>query len=320
MSNFLTEEYVRQLFEESGIYWCDESKYVDSRTPVVALSSDGYKVLARIADLRRNYGVRAFYKSNPYTINNIKMWCEKNTSDITLVEGQLYVDAKGFLKFNCLKCGSVFEATWDDIHSNRGCAYCKGKRVNETNSIYSLRPDLVKFFKNKDDSKNRTCGSDKKIIVRCPLCEFEKLMSPSDLTKRGFSCNKCNPDFGITRTNEVYSVIQANRNKAKWSDKFTKLYIVKMFDEFEYFYKIGIGVKGAKKRFADKCDIKYDYEIICEYDFTLYDGIKIEHILHDYFHIYKYKPNIKFKGYTECFSEINLDKIKLIIDEYKTEE
>ena len=66
-------------------------------------------------------------------------------------------------------------------------------------------------------------------------------------------------------------------------------------------------------------DIKYDYEIISEYDFTLYDGIKIEHILHDYFHTHKYIPNIKFKGYTECFSFIDLDEIKMIIDDYKKE-
>lgn len=32
MSRSLTEDYVKQLFEENGIYWCEESKYIDLRT------------------------------------------------------------------------------------------------------------------------------------------------------------------------------------------------------------------------------------------------------------------------------------------------
>jgi Zn finger protein HypA/HybF involved in hydrogenase expression len=313
----LTEEYVKSLFLEHGIYWCEESEYVGISNPVIALNSEGYIVMVRVSDLRRNYGVRPFYKSNPYTIDNIKLWCEKNTEDIRLVDGQKYTDAKTKLEFECLKCGSIYEATWDDVHSKRGCPYCRGMRVNHTNSIFNLRPDLVKYFKDIKDSKNRTIGSSNIVNLVCPSCSYEKTMSPSDLVNRGFSCNNCNPDYRVTRSNEVYSSIQADRNKVKWKNKTTYLYVISMFKNDEYFYKIGIGHKGANKRFSDRVNVAYDFEILYEEKMSLYDGIKVEHILHDSFEEYSYLPKIKFKGYTECFSEIDLDKIKMIINDYK---
>ena len=91
MSKFLTEEEVRKRVEGFGCIWIDESKYVGNRFPITTLDSDGYKVYTRLSDILRGYGTRAFYKSNPYTIENIKLWCERNANGITLVDGQTYI-------------------------------------------------------------------------------------------------------------------------------------------------------------------------------------------------------------------------------------
>lgn len=320
MSRSLTEDYVKQLFEENGIYWCEESKYIDLRTTVVALNSDGYKVLARIADLRRYYGVRAFYKSNPYTIDNIKLWCEKNNKTFKLLDSQNYIDAKTKLKFECLKCGSIFESTWDDIHSGSSCVYCNGKQVNETNSFYNVYPNLLPYFKDRDLAKTISKRSNKKVILICPNCGAEKMSSPNNLVRRGFSCENCNPNYGITRENKgMFNETIVERNKEDYKKETTTLYVIKCFDDDELFFKIGITSRGLNRRFSSSKYIKYEYESLHQERLNLYDASIIESKLHKLYKGNSYTPLKKFGGWTECFSEINLDEIKRIINDYKEE-
>lgn len=321
MSRFLTDEEVRKRVEDFGCIWIEESKYLGNRFPITTLDSEGYKVYTRLADILRGYGTRAFYKSNPYTIDNIKLWCEKNGKNFRLVEDQNYINAKTKLKFKCLKCGSIFESTWDDIHSGGGCIYCSGKQANETNSIYNLFPELIVYFKNEDDAKKVTRGSNKRVDLICPDCGHEKSLNPTDLVRRGFSCCNCNPNYGITRENKgMFNETIVERNKEEYKKEMTTLYIIKCFDDDESFFKIGITSRGLNRRFSSNKYIKYNYESLYEAYINLYDAAVIESKLHKLYERHSYTPLKRFGGWTECFSEINLDEIKRIIDEYKTEE
>lgn len=81
------------------------------------------------------------------------------------------------------------------------------------------------------------------------------------------------------------------------------LYIVKMADENEQFYKIGITSHPTEYRFKKASDVKYDIEIIHEHKSFdagyIWDLEKEHHRKYKEFH---YKPEIYFKGITECFT------------------
>lgn len=315
-----TREVLIELFKENGLTWVDgKSKYKSVNETIYCLDKEGYECLVRISDLKRNHGTRPFYNSNPYTISNIKLWISKNRDDIEIVDGQKYVLAKTKMEFKCLKCGEIFKSDWDSISHGKGCSYCNGNSVSKNNCFATNAPDKIKFFKDKELPYKIRYKTGAYAIFKCPECGFEKEMRISDFRRRGFSCNNCNPDYGVTRNNEIYSVLQAERNKDLWINKKTYLYVVKMFKENESFYKIGIGYNGAGKRFSDRVNTSYYFDILFEHEMTLYDGIIVEHELHNYFNEFSYIPKIKFKGYTECFSKINLDFIKDFINKYQKE-
>ena len=103
---------------------------------------------------------------------------------------------KGYI-YTCLNCG------WDegvieeyDIKRGYGCSCCSGHvTVKGINDIATTRPDLIKYFKNKEDSYKYCMNSNKKLYFICPECGSEKQMRISTLTTYGFSCNSCGDGF-----------------------------------------------------------------------------------------------------------------------------
>jgi len=86
-----------------------------------------------------------------------------------------------------------------------------------------------------------------------------------------------------------------------FKDIYGKFYIVRLFNETETFYKVGItGVKGNKR----KRDLKRNYgvETIYEEELHLKEAYYKEKYFLELFKDYSYKPLIDFKGKTECFS------------------
>lgn len=65
----------------------------------------------------------------------------------------------------------------NDGGNNRGCPYCNGLLLDsDTNSIYALRKDLLKYFKNPEEAKNLGLMSEKKVKLICPDCGHETEM------------------------------------------------------------------------------------------------------------------------------------------------
>ena len=62
----------------------------------------------------------------------------------------------------------------------------------ENNKIYECYPELIQFFKNKEDAYRYTIRSDKKCLMKCPECGHEHYMIIHNLTRRHYSCPICN--------------------------------------------------------------------------------------------------------------------------------
>lgn len=79
--------------------------------------------------------------------------------------------------------------------------------VKGVNDLFTLRPDLVKYFIDTSYPERYTVGSRKYVKLKCPDCGYEKEMTVDTLSSRGFSCNICN-DKGYSYPNRfAYSFL-----------------------------------------------------------------------------------------------------------------
>lgn len=141
-------------------------------------------------------------------INKRKKMCHSGCKKITLNEYlesinspyRLIGDYKQVERktvFWCEKHKGEFTSTIKDIKAGYGCGVCYGRQVNENNSLYTIRPDLLKFLSNEADAKTVTPQSHKTITMKCPICGTEKAMKIQTLSNQGFSCSICSDNFSL---------------------------------------------------------------------------------------------------------------------------
>ena len=96
---------------------------------------------------------------------------------------------------------------------------------------------------------------------------------------------------------------EIERNKEKYKNTNCVLYKVRLFDNDnkESFYKIGITINDISKRMSN---IPYKYEIISIYESNVYKCFYKEMDFKNKNKEFKYKPKLKFNGYTECYNKI----------------
>lgn len=114
-----------------------------------------------------------FHKSNPYTIQNIKLWCKLNDKTFELIDRQEYKGAKELLQWKCLKedCQETFKANWEHIKTGNGCSYCAGKQIGLSNCLATKKPKLASewhpILNGNLTPWDVTCGSGKKVWWQC---------------------------------------------------------------------------------------------------------------------------------------------------------
>ena len=96
-------------------------------------------------------------------------------------------------------------------------------------------------------------------------------------------------------------------------NRICKLYLLKIYDENETFFKIGITARNVKKRYSCKKDLPYNYEIVSIFESenpeSIYD---MELEFKQKYKEFKYQPNRVFAGsLSECFNlKLPLEEIK----------
>lgn len=154
---------------------------------------------------------------------------------------------KSKIKTYFCECKECHKKTWrrekqikSDMKNKKfGCHKCSGakKFLNKNNSIAIVRPELVKYFKNKEDAYNITEHSGQKKIFICPYCnKYEKELEVKQVSRDGYvSCPYCGD--GISYPNKFginfLSQLDIENLENEFSDDWT---LGKRYD-FSFFYK-----------------------------------------------------------------------------------
>lgn len=104
-----------------------------------------------------------------------------------------YTGWENKIKLECNN-GHIWEEYLNGFLKNPYCPVCTDKRnllIKGINDLATLRPDLVAYFKNKEEATNLTLGSNRKVKLICPDCGFEKEGTGYELASFGFRCPQC---------------------------------------------------------------------------------------------------------------------------------
>lgn len=201
----------------------------------------------------------------------------------------------------CPEHGEFWQSPRHHFRSN-GCYECGRKETGDKNSNPISKSHFLKLSrKSQKEVYDYTLipetipstGGFVKII--CPLHGVFK--QKAYVHMNGTGCNKC-CYRGYEREDYINHCV-------KYGYKTVSVYLIKIYNETECFYKIGITCKTVKERFRKlKGKTGYSYEVINikklppdrAWDFELYIKRRYKH--------YKYHPLVKFAGSSECFKKV----------------
>lgn len=141
-------------------------------------------------------GFKKTKESKEYTLEQMKEILYKINPNIIILNKDR-VDCSKKLKCRCKIDGHEWDMTWQHLQSGQGCPRCAGKVLHDGNRLSNLRPDLIKYFKNKDNAYNCYVSSSLKYDMVCPDCGFEKRITVTNLASKGFGCNNCSDGVSI---------------------------------------------------------------------------------------------------------------------------
>lgn len=91
-------------------------------------------------------------------------------------------------------CGNDVIREFSNLRFNRdkiikSCGKCSTVKIED--SVYSTNPNILKYFKDINDAKENTYGSNKKCKFICDCCNIEKEMSIRSFILNGIRCQTC---------------------------------------------------------------------------------------------------------------------------------
>lgn len=108
-------------------------------------------------------------------------------------------DRSGYLDCFCNVCGQKFERKRSKLFQD--CPICNNKKlVVGYNDMATTAKWMIPYLKDKDDANRYMKSASKRIIFKCPNCEYEKECKINNIFNFGFSCDICGD--GISRPNK----------------------------------------------------------------------------------------------------------------------
>lgn len=161
-----------------------------------------------------------------YKVGDIIEHDDSKFEILDIIKGNKNTDCK--YKYKCLKCGFIGLKTSAKLDL-RGCPCCSNKIIQKgINDIATTNPEMIHYFKNKEDIYKYGKGSHKKVFMVCPECGSEKEMRVEQLFTQGFSCPQCSdgisyPEkimYGLLKQLNVNFITQLSKNNFDWCNKY----------------------------------------------------------------------------------------------------
>jgi hypothetical protein len=185
-------------------------KYNGCKSLLILKDINNYFYVASINQLQGDTNLHKFHTSNPYTIQNIKLWCELNNKSFELISKKYNGNDKN-LKWKCLKkdCGEIFHNSLGIILKGCGCTYCSNHKLGLSNCLAIKNPELAKEW-HPINNGNLTpydilCGGAKYFWWKCKDCGFEWEARIGHRNK-GCGCPECNKSKGEKRIKEIFDL------------------------------------------------------------------------------------------------------------------
>lgn len=205
----------------------------------------------------------------------------KKYSPNVVIDGE-FVNGSTPIKCHCKICNQSWERALRVISASKSnyCPVCKNYEiVFGFNDLYTLRPDLIMYAKNKDDFKAVSVGSSKYIDCICPNCKNEKQVQISNLTRQGFKCDYCsdNISFPNKLSRRLLNALNVYNHIIEYSPKWAKnksydnyfekdgnKYVLEMDGAFHYITtKISnVNIVKDADKYKDELAKKHDIEVI----------------------------------------------------------
>lgn len=221
-----------------------------------------------------------------------------------------------YITYECNVCGYHGKMRKSHYRSGVSCAVCSGKKVMcGYNDVATIRPDLLRYFAEKDDAKYITPYSHKIARMKCPICGHIADKRMSDVSIRGFKCALCYGGFSypsrfIAALLYVSSIEFETEKTFSWSGNFR-------YDFYIPKYRLLLEVNGVQhyeetnyskdmEETIRKDDEKLALAITNEYHFERIDARKSS--------FQWLKLSTELSGLSEYIdmSSVNWDEIKKI--------
>lgn len=222
-----------------------------------------------------------------YLLNYIKY----NNIDFYQKINKIITDNKFINYSNKIKISTIYgiiELSLDSIMRGNGFDIRSSTNKKEYILKY-LEIHHPKYIENKIELVSDFEGCMSPLKVKYKGKEY---ITTSDALFRGVFSGEKNIGVFINKIVE--------NNKENLIKKECFVYKIKLFNEEENFYKIGISV-NPELRFRS---IPYNIEVIELISTNSYNAYYIEQNYHQLLKEYKYEPKNKFAGQTECFNKI----------------
>lgn len=219
-----------------------------------------------------------------------------------------YINNKTNILIKCNSCLNIFSIKPYSHLQGHGCKSCKinlfWTKYKEKRS-YILLEKLKNKFNNKFDySKVEANSLKSKILLICHQHgEFQKSVE-NLLDKR---CKICCPGCLKNFRSNISKKSRYTRHFHQSINNNGSFYLIKLSNDLENFYKIGITTRGIKNRFQLSNNKKYsgyEVEIISNINCGLEKALEIEEYCIRNNKNISYLPMKKISGYSECFSSI----------------
>ena len=225
-------------------------------------------------------------------------------------ETSLYKGSDSPILVTCKTHGEFRTTPHEHLSKLHGCKWCNidSQRVCNEDILNRCveRHGLEYTYDFTDYNGSVKTG---KIKITCKAHgEFQQC--PYNHYSMGHGCPTCGKQ---TQGGKSLSDHVAASNKR---DGKSYIYLLRCYNEFESFYKIGISVTGVISRY-NSTNMPYEYEVVKEIKLESERSWGVEKSVLKDFSKFKYVPSIKFRGYTECFSfeKDDLHKVTCFLDE-----